>query len=251
MPDGSLSIEPESPAAEFKRRAAAVLGPDFAHRLAIALRSSPGRFRNDTKPQPAVVAIVEILTLIVARGLESKLPGRWTRPAAEPVASFEAVRARWEALLGPNAVNRLAAALDLTARTVSNALVVGKSGRLGVLAEYTAMVELLEIAVATGSVEDLPGRWQRAAAQARSSKVLAPGAEIHTRAVAVLGADATRRIACATGRHETYLKSLFNAPAAAVQPGIVALLEFMELLTAEGVPQSRWPGRWQATDGGA
>lgn len=251
MPDGSLSIEPESPAAEFKRRAAAVLGPDFSHRLAIALRSSPGRFRNDTNPQPAVVAIVELLTLIVARGAEAKLPGRWECASAEPVASFQVVRARYEALLGPNAVNRLAASLGLTSRTISNALVVGKSGRLGVLAEYTALIELLEIAVSTGRVEDLPNRWLRPAAQARPLKVLAPGAEIHARAIAVLGADATRRLACATGRQETYLRCLFEAPAAVIQPGIVAVVELLEMLIAEGIPPDRWPARWQATEGSA
>ncbi len=257
MLDQSLARELQPmPARAFKARAAAVLGPDFAACMAAALMCSLVRFNNPKGPQPAVAAIVELLELLAARGVAAEaLPRRWRAGAIESWANCTgpAVIASLEASFGSAAaLPRLSSALGVTMRTVTDRLYGGaRSVRPSSLAELAAIAELVELALDTGPEGELPRRWRATLPLPSMPRQCAHGAEIEARARAVLGDAATARLARAVGRSERYLAELTRDGGAKIQPGIVALVELLEVLQAEGIPSERWPARWHLTEGGA
>lgn len=257
MLDLSKPVEAaQSPADEFCARAASVLGPRFAVRLGAALNSSPVRFKYRKGPQAAVLAVLELLELLADRVVSpDDMPPRWRDQPAEECAGSE-LRARLEAVLGPNSLQIVCLALGLTMRTFGELVFDGKRSSPRTRAELAAVVELIEVALATGPAAELPRRWRVALPPSPPGRPVVNGADVEARAIRVLGASAAARLAHAIGRRSDYLQSTFRAEPGNVtglklQPGVVALVELLELLQAEGIPPDRWPARFRLTEGGS
>lgn len=246
-----------------KLRIHALLGADGVRRLAIALRCTPQRFHRPNI-RSTVVAIVELLELLVAKGIaQENWPPRWDVAApALARTRHDKLKARFEMFLGRKAlVPRLAVVLDLGQETITAAF---KGRSLGALEDLTAIAELIE---ATGlgsavSVHGLPERWHQVndALERKRSSRKAPRppprkcetARMKSRMEAAIGGKhPNARFARALEKSPDALGRIWRSELdhrgrrATVQPTLAAVIELIETLRAEGVPIERWPARWR------
>lgn len=244
------------PMDSFHDRARSLLGDQWRSRLAIALLCTPQRFSN--RPQPIVVAVLELLEFTLTSGVaESDLPLRWI---GRPPPDDGNLRMRFAHVLGKERLTK----------TVCTVLGVGKetvrlawsnrrrTPRCSI--ELTAIVELLEGLIGRGLDRQLwPARWQPIPPVKHSKPTRpagrpldVPGREIQARFAAALGSEHLNvRLASALGVSPEFLARIWREerdtrgfPARA-QPYLVAAIELLETLVTEDVPIDRWPTRWQ------
>lgn len=246
---------------EFAFRARATLGELWQPRLALALLCSQGRFERN--PRPIVYAVLELLEMAFANEIpESALPARWSGSAS--VADGK-LRERYAEIFGRERITvAVATFVELTFHTVRLSWSERRrSIRSGT--ELVAIVELLELLVEKGIPRDTwPARWQRAPKPGSRRKrtrvklkIVTTGSisprELERRARAALKNDdrANTLLATAVGLSPDHLLRIWRegrdskGRVPPPQPYLLAVVELLETLVAEGVPTSNWPERWR------
>ncbi|MBS0233466.1 MAG: hypothetical protein JSR99_08260 [Proteobacteria bacterium] len=237
----------------------AILGRDWKFDLARVLACTPQRF--DHPIQPRVWAIIELRKCLLLHP-SAQMPAIWNGGSRDTTdVAPNVLRKRYSNLFGARCLApRLSHALELAQGTVAGAF-EGRSSR----AEFDLLtiVEMLEaLSDAGADLKDFPERWrainsaeelQRSTRRAPPIRECPDHREMKDRVSKALGGqNASARFARALEKSPDALSRLWrcevdsNGRPARVQPYLVAIVELLETLQAEGVPPERWPERWRA-----
>jgi hypothetical protein len=242
----------------FHDRVQSLLGDQWRSRLALALLCTPQRFSRP--PQPIIVAVLELVEFALVNGIaEQELPQRWT---GRPTPADADLRTRFLHVLGGDRLTTtVARAVGVQKATVRLAWSDGRQSER-CSTELLTIVELLELFQDKNiGRATWPARWREIPhvkptrpRWASDTPTQIPGREMERRARAVLGDDRTSaRLAHALSLSQSYVNGIWreardsHGRPARAQQYLVAAVELLETLVAEGVPVERWPPRWRSS----